>query len=976
MIDISEFQSYAQQHGSSSVDLDGFVDSLEKSLNVNNKKGKGSKSVLTTFNKPDLPLASWKFKEWDYLNPEINLPSNARGLFTTENSPHKIVVRGYNKFFNVNEAKETKVDAIKNNSQGPYEVTLKSNGCIIFISGLEDGTLVVCSKHSTGIIDNYRNHSLQGKEFLERQLKELGVDSKEFGKALNELNVTAIAEYCDDDFEEHVLQYVGDDIGLYLHGLNFNIPEFKTFPMDLVTKFAVKFGFKTTSYFVESDVNKLFEFLEKSAKTGMYEGEEVEGFVIRCKEKSTDSDFFWKFKFEEPYLMYRQWREATKKLIKVRDLNDPSFKKYNDVTRHYLEFVAPIINNHEKLGKYYLLGHSIIDLRKLYLKFIGKEGYELTKSKAVDHEKAQNIKEIISSRTMTQKEVEDDIEGIIKGLSHVQIDEKQVQAQMPAPLTDPKVDGCGYEILQINKYCLIPIATIGCGKTTTALTLLNLFPQWGHIQNDNLIKNKVFNKRLERKSLEFLMGNTAVLDEDKLNVEIDEFLKNPKKFGSNPYSMVKEKNKTENKDKILDSNNVIIVDRNNHMFRERKDLFSYLRSLKTSYLTNDGELVTDASGKVVRIRYQLKFICLNFLPKKYFPYANVSADDRLWNVTHGRIKDRGDNHQTIKLNSEKDLADVEKIMKGFIGRFQFCDPKKSPDSSFDSVIDLNIFEDNSSRVNAEKILKQLYGEFPEVLNGKMPTKEEIDEAFKKALDYKPKINKIVRGSGKKSEDKQKKNHKDKNENNSNPKPRSPKINYFGIEISDPSTLLSRVYSLINKKQNILNLEPTQNFFHKLAYSQRIQPRFHVTLVHAAHKDKSIFKGYSQLLESCLSSTTNNATANKAIVPVGKICFDIKLDKLVWDGKAAAILVKIVGVHNVPEDKKDTIKYGNSRLHITLGTENVSIKPFYSNTMLEYADEYITKDASGIYEDNICVFQWDDDDSDAYLNKLPLTGFIQ
>ena len=79
---------------------------------------------------------------------------------------------------------------------------------------------------------------------------------------------------------------------------------------------------------------------------------------------------------------------------------------------------------------------------------------------------------------------------------------------------------------------------------------------------------------------------------------------------------------------------------------------------------------------------------------------------------------------------------------------------------------------------------------------------------------------------------------------------------------------------------------------------------------------------------------------------------------------------------LPEDKKDTIKYGNSRLHITLGTENVSIKPFYSNTMLEYADEYITKDASGIYEDNICVFQWDDDDSDAYLNKLPLTGFIQ
>jgi tRNA ligase len=34
--------------------------------------------------------------------------------------------------------------------QGPYELSVKENGCIIFISGLEDETLL-CSKHSTGV---------------------------------------------------------------------------------------------------------------------------------------------------------------------------------------------------------------------------------------------------------------------------------------------------------------------------------------------------------------------------------------------------------------------------------------------------------------------------------------------------------------------------------------------------------------------------------------------------------------------------------------------------------------------------------------------------------------------------------------------------------------------------------------------------------------------------------------------------------
>ena len=54
------------------------------------------------------------------------------------------------KFFNTNEVRETAWDFIQERTKGPYELSLKENGCIIFISSLEDGTLLVCSKHSTG----------------------------------------------------------------------------------------------------------------------------------------------------------------------------------------------------------------------------------------------------------------------------------------------------------------------------------------------------------------------------------------------------------------------------------------------------------------------------------------------------------------------------------------------------------------------------------------------------------------------------------------------------------------------------------------------------------------------------------------------------------------------------------------------------------------------------------------------------------
>lgn len=399
------------------------------------EQSRGKTSVKKTpFKVEDSPnnitVDSWRFQEWDYKRRD--LPVYARGLFTTKTrkNGHEIAVRGYDKFFNVNEVPETKWENIIGKTQGPYELTLKENGCIIFIAGLEDETLLVCSKHSTGDRGGELTHSKAGEAQLEKQLEILGKTKQDLARELRERNATAVAELCDDAFEEHILPYGPEDAGLYLHGINLNVPVFNTYPSPAVQQFADDWGFKKTNFIVIDEINKVKEFLEEAANTGAYEGRDVEGFVIRCRMSGNPAtlpyqDWFFKFKFEEPYLMYRQWRECTKALITGKP---PRFKKHMLITEEYLLFAKKRLAADPQLAKLYSQNHGIIRLRNEFLDYKNLKG-----SDAANMDQAEFI---------VMSEVTDNV-------------------------------------------ILAPIATIGCGKTTIALALTELFG-WGHVQNDNI----------------------------------------------------------------------------------------------------------------------------------------------------------------------------------------------------------------------------------------------------------------------------------------------------------------------------------------------------------------------------------------------------------------------------------------------------------------------------------------------------------
>jgi tRNA splicing ligase len=88
-----------------------------------------------------------------------------------------------------------KWSSLEAHTKPPYTLTLKSNGCIIFIGALSPTQILVTSKHSLGPIQGVsENHAQAGERWLRRQLGQIGKTAEELAKVLWEKNWTAVAE--------------------------------------------------------------------------------------------------------------------------------------------------------------------------------------------------------------------------------------------------------------------------------------------------------------------------------------------------------------------------------------------------------------------------------------------------------------------------------------------------------------------------------------------------------------------------------------------------------------------------------------------------------------------------------------------------------------------------------------------------------------------------------------------------------------
>ena len=768
------------------------VATLVKGLEASTKKHGGGRNTPTckkhTFEVAGtggVTVDSWQFKDWDYKRDD--LPTYARGLFTyrRKDGTPEIATRGYDKFFNVGEVNETHWKNVTHMTQGPYELSVKENGCIIFISGLEGDRLLVCSKHSTGSRDNVDlSHAVAGERWVDKHLSAIGRTRADLAKELRERNVTAVAELCDDTFEEHVLAYEPKDAGLYIHGINLNLPTFATYSGKLVHEFADEWGFKKAQYLIKHDIESMKTFLSDCAETGSYDGRDTEGFVIRCRRRESAQggdyqDWFFKYKFEEPYLMYRQWREATKAVISGKP---PKFRKHKQITEQYLQYARRQLVKDPSIGKAYNQNHGIIAMRNGFLNEIGLKGSDITRQE------------------------EEGGDG------------------------DSSSDAVTRDLI------LLPVASIGCGKTTVAIALTKLFG-WGHVQNDNIT-----GKQNRPKQFCMLITNT------------------------------------------LAEHPVMIADRNNHQKRERK------------------QVIDD----VLQIVPGARFVALHYV---HDPKPQMLPKIR--EVTQERIFARGDNHQTIQAGS-KSRSDILGIMEGFLSRFEPVNPYAAPDDGFDEIIDLDVAA--SSRENLETVVFSLHKMYPKLVP-KMPTDEDLDKAIEAALsDYKPDIKHDLSFKSNKRD-------RGNNANGIGVQPAQPKskLEYFCIKLPT-NDVLSTLDKLFNRES-----PETARMYRQLQQSRRIQPAFHVTLIHraSAKSHPELWAHLSDMHAKALSEASQKPSAESPDPLLGKC--RVRLERVVWDNRVMCIVVRLL------DEGWET---ANSIAHITIGTANQDIKPKESNDLLQ------------------------------------------
>ncbi|KAF9940931.1 hypothetical protein BGZ67_006353 [Mortierella alpina] len=526
----------ASKRGRNLVQVNRFELDLDRERNASTSPLPAAQDRPGTTNVGDtttLLVASWKMNEFEY--SKGTLPTLARGLFTYQDptlphaaayqqgkktpasseersdqdnidrkepypdngGTHRILVRGYDKFFNIAEVNTTRTEWLSSETTGPYEVTLKENGCIIFMAGLpphlvgQEGGCVVSSKHflgeqaplEEGVQGPTVSHSAKGREWLEKSLASTGKTLQQFGLWLWNHNLTAVAELCDDSFEEHILEYPTERSGLYLHGLNRNTAEFQTLSSDKVQAVAKEWGLRTTDYLTLNSYQEVMDFADKIRNTGEYDNRAVEGFVVRCKTKSDGRTHFFKIKYDEPYLMYREWREITKHILSVTNKAKKTPSKPHSTSSKQADAKAATVVPEEKLNlrmKY--------PLTKPYVEFV----MDLLKTQPELFAGYNKNHGIIAIRDMFLKAWE-----------------SKPSVEQDSLLKLPEVALKSGEDYQ--RTVIIPIATIGCGKTTVSVALSKLFG-WAHVSSDDFHHfRKSSGQRFLKEIVNQLKTNTVVI---------------------------------------------------------------------------------------------------------------------------------------------------------------------------------------------------------------------------------------------------------------------------------------------------------------------------------------------------------------------------------------------------------------------------------------------------------------------------------
>lgn len=199
--------------------------------------------------------------------------TKARGLYI--NVPkQKVVARAYEKFFNINERPETKLDMLEHRLAFPVTAYIKENGFLGIVSYNEETDALFATTKSAPDGDFARWF----KEMLNEKLSDEAAEKmKQFSK---KQNVSFVFECVDMKNDPHIIDYPESE--LFLLDIVYNDLKFKKFEYTEMAKVANELGLKhkTLAYVIESWSDFFDWYYQVTSEDYEYDGRKIEGFVI------------------------------------------------------------------------------------------------------------------------------------------------------------------------------------------------------------------------------------------------------------------------------------------------------------------------------------------------------------------------------------------------------------------------------------------------------------------------------------------------------------------------------------------------------------------------------------------------------------------------------------------------------------------------------------------------------------------------
>lgn len=267
----------------------------------------------------------------------------ARGLFFNVNTKD-IVIRSYNKFFNIEENEMTQLSTLQRTLAFPVSVYKKYNGYLGLVGyDRETDELIIASKSS--IEGRYVEWF---REILNNKLKD-NID--EFKEYIRNNNCTIVFEVIAPKKDTHIIEYNEDDIillNIVLNDINFTQCNYANI---IVFANRFKLHYKEECIILKNWDEFRQWYKDVTDEDYKYESEYIEGFVIE------DSNLFTTKVKTEYYKFWKQMRKV---------VNEVSNKGY---IRNTSILQTPLANEfYGWLRKQDSLDRNIIELRNEFIK--------------------------------------------------------------------------------------------------------------------------------------------------------------------------------------------------------------------------------------------------------------------------------------------------------------------------------------------------------------------------------------------------------------------------------------------------------------------------------------------------------------------------------------------------------------------------------------------------------------------------------